>query len=93
MLSLGGGCGQSSLLCAVVVPSENEDGRKNLRFEGYGVYSLEGRKSLELCLVRLYRADDGFQGKDIMDGVRKGVDGCWDACSRQSKKLLCCSSN
>ncbi|CAL2270843.1 unnamed protein product [Prunus armeniaca] len=48
---------------------ENEDGRKSLRFEGYGVYSLEGRKSLELCLVRLYREDDGFQGDETMAGV------------------------
>ncbi|CAL2276544.1 unnamed protein product [Prunus armeniaca] len=48
---------------------ENEDGRKSLRFEGYGVYSLEGRKSLQLCLVRLYRDDDGFQGEEVMVGV------------------------
>ncbi|CAL9017196.1 unnamed protein product [Prunus brigantina] len=48
---------------------ENDDGRKSLRFEGYGVYSLEGRKSLELCLVRLYREDDGFQGEEVMTVV------------------------
>ncbi|CAL2256314.1 unnamed protein product [Prunus armeniaca] len=53
----------------MVLQEKNEDGRKSLRFEGYGVYSLEGRKSLELCLLRLYREDDGFQGKDIMAGV------------------------
>ena len=48
---------------------EKENGRKSLRFEGYGVYSLEGRKSLELCLVRLYREDDGFQGEEVMARV------------------------
>ncbi|KAI5328082.1 hypothetical protein L3X38_027478 [Prunus dulcis] len=39
-----------------------EDKRKTLRLESYGVYSLEGRKILELCLVRLYGEDDGLQG-------------------------------
>ncbi|KAI5335135.1 hypothetical protein L3X38_025268 [Prunus dulcis] len=58
---------------------ENEDGRKSLRFEGCGVFSLKGRKSLELCLVRLYREYDGFQGDEVMAGLlataRKEVNG------------------
>ncbi|CAL9026630.1 unnamed protein product [Prunus brigantina] len=48
---------------------ENENGRKSLRFEGYGVYNLEGRKSLKLCLGRLYKDDDGFQEDEVMVGV------------------------
>ncbi|CAL2273304.1 unnamed protein product [Prunus armeniaca] len=48
---------------------ENKDGRKSLRFEGYGVYNLEGRKTLKLYFVRLYRDDDGFQGEEVRVGV------------------------
>ncbi|CAL2273303.1 unnamed protein product [Prunus armeniaca] len=29
----------------------------------------ERRKSLELCLVKFYREDDGFQEEDVMAGV------------------------
>ncbi|KAI5347583.1 hypothetical protein L3X38_000470 [Prunus dulcis] len=49
-----------------------EDKRKSLMLESYGVYSLEGRKSLELCLVRLYGEDDGLQGKESSLVVAEG---------------------
>ncbi|CAL8172987.1 unnamed protein product [Prunus armeniaca] len=44
---------------------ENDDGRKNLRFEGLAW--KEGKAWS--CLVRLYREYDGFQGEEVMAGV------------------------
>ncbi|CAL2267564.1 unnamed protein product [Prunus armeniaca] len=34
----------------------------------YSVYSLKGMKSLELCLVRPYIENDGFQRDEVMVG-------------------------